>query len=87
MTQSQQRTSTRPRLPKGWTSFSSQPDSNNAAHWYAASPYPVEALKAENGEAARPLCHTVSAATWSELNAEVAAQVELYERLTGGAGE
>ena len=87
MTQAQQRESGRPLSPKGWASFSSNPDGANAAHWYATSPYRVEALKAEYGKTARPLCHTVAAATWSELNAEVAAQVELYERLTGGVDD
>lgn len=83
MTWAQGRRSTPPRLPKGWTSFSSQPDSNNTTHWYAASPYPVESLKAENGTTAQPLCHTVTATTWAELQAEVAAQAELYGQLTG----
>ncbi|MFF2845876.1 hypothetical protein ACFVT5_06045 [Streptomyces sp. NPDC058001] len=71
------------RLPEGWTAFSSQADSTHTTHWYATSPYPVEALKANNGEAAEPLCHTVTAATWAELHAEVTAQIELYEVLTG----
>ncbi|MGW3951415.1 hypothetical protein ACWEKM_10830 [Streptomyces sp. NPDC004752] len=74
-------------MPKGWTSFSSKPDSTNTAHWYATSPYPVDALKAEYGRTAQPLCRTIAAATWSELHTKVAAQAQLYERLTGVAGE
>lgn len=71
-------------MPEGWTSFSSKPDRTNAARWYATSPYPVNALKAAHGRTAHPLSHTVVAATWPELHAEVAAQAELYQRLTGG---
>lgn len=82
MIRTQQRRAGRPCLPKGWTSFSSKPDGKTTAHWYAASPYPVDVLKAEYGRSARPLCHTVVAATWTELHAEVAAQAELYGRLT-----
>ncbi|MFF4749862.1 hypothetical protein ACWD5R_19815 [Streptomyces sp. NPDC002514] len=87
MTRTRQLKNGRPLLPEGWTSFSSQPDGTDAAHWYATSPYPVDALKAEYGRTALPLCRTVAAATWSELHAQVAGQAELYERLTGGTGE
>ncbi|MGW3956206.1 hypothetical protein ACWEKM_36080 [Streptomyces sp. NPDC004752] len=86
MTGAQQRKSGRMPLPKGWTFFSSQPDSINRAYWYVASPYPVDALKAQNGRTAQPLCHTVTAPSWSALQAEVAAQAELYERLIGETG-
>ncbi|MGW1052495.1 hypothetical protein ACWDBD_02140 [Streptomyces sp. NPDC001118] len=71
-------------LPEGWSSFRSNPDRTIPAHWYAASPYPVDALKAEYGKAAHPLCHTVAGESWEELCAEVAAQVSLYEGLASG---
>ncbi|MFF4750629.1 hypothetical protein ACWD5R_18500 [Streptomyces sp. NPDC002514] len=83
MTRPQQHKGGRPQLPQGWTSFASTPDGKHTAHWYATSPYPVDALKEEYGQTAQPLCRTVTAATWSELHTEVAAQAELYERLTG----
>ncbi|MFJ6656060.1 hypothetical protein ACIQNG_06800 [Streptomyces sp. NPDC091377] len=54
------------------------------SHWYATSPYPVAAIKAEHGRNAYELCHTVSADSWERLCADVRAQAELYAALTGG---
>ncbi|MFD7549872.1 hypothetical protein [Streptomyces sp. NPDC059816] len=87
MTSGQQHTSKSATLPKGWTSFASRPDSQNATHWYATSPYPVGVLKREYGEAAAGLCHTVDAATLPELRAQVAAQVDVFRWLTGEGDE
>lgn len=69
-------------LPDGWASFCSRPDSNNISHWYATSPYPVEALRGELGSAALELAPTVDAPTWPKLHMAVAAQIRLYEALT-----
>jgi hypothetical protein len=83
MTETQRHTSAHTPLPEGWISFASKPDGDNTVHWYATSPYPVDALKAEFGRTAQPLSHTVTAPTWPELHAEVATQAEMYQRLTG----
>jgi hypothetical protein len=72
-------------LPPGWGSFCSRPDEKNTPHWYAVSPYEVDALRDRWGRHAYGLFHTVSAPTWPLLHQAVAAQVELYEALTGGA--
>jgi hypothetical protein len=87
MTDTRRRTSAHAPLPNGWKAFSSEPDGNNAAHWYATSPYPVNALKAQHGKEAYELYPTVAAVTWPELHAEVVAQVEMYQRLTGEVDE
>jgi hypothetical protein len=72
-------------LPPGWGSFCSRPDKDNGPHWYAVSPYDVDGLKDMWGRDAYGLDHTVSAPTWPLLHQAVAAQVELYKALTGGA--
>ncbi|MFJ6658184.1 hypothetical protein ACIQNG_17740 [Streptomyces sp. NPDC091377] len=53
------------------------------SHWYATSPYLVDAIKAEHGRNAYELCHTVASESWERLCADVRAQVELYKALTG----
>ncbi|MGX1133229.1 hypothetical protein RKD49_005419 [Streptomyces glaucescens] len=72
-------------LPKGWGSFLSTPDSNLKAHFYAVSPYPVDALRRQYGSEANGLLSTVHAETWTRLHLEVQAQIRLYKRLIGGA--
>jgi hypothetical protein len=71
-------------LPSGWGSFCSRPDEKNEPHWYAVSPYAVDALKERWGRDAYGLDHTVSAPTWPQLHQAVAAQVALYDLLMGG---
>lgn len=71
-------------LPQGWGSFRSKNDHTpEKPHWYAVSPFAVEALKAEFGREAYGLLHTVHAKTWEGLRTEVFKQVALYRRLTG----
>jgi hypothetical protein len=71
-------------LPPGWGSFCSRPDKDNPPHWYAVSPYAVDAIKDTWGRDAYGLDHTVHAPTWQRLHAAVEAQVKLYDALTTG---
>lgn len=72
-------------LPSGWASFCSKPSRENAPHWYATAPWPVDTLKAQYGEPAKELDQTVDASTWVALHKAVAAQVALHAVLTEGA--
>ncbi|MEU2717833.1 hypothetical protein [Streptomyces sp. NPDC007205] len=87
------------KLPKGWKLFRSNADNNDESRWYATAPYDVEAVKRKSGlgldgcsgdEVSHPawnLDRTVSAGSWGELCALVAAQVTLYEQLSCGGEE
>jgi hypothetical protein len=72
-------------LPAGRASFCSKPSRENAAHWYATAPWPVERLKEKHGEPAKELAQTVDAGTWVGLHKAVAEQVALHAGLTEGA--
>ncbi|WP_329544666.1 hypothetical protein OG548_08080 [Streptomyces sp. NBC_01356] len=75
-------------LPDGWGSFCSNPSRNHHSHWYATAPWHADTVKAQAGDGMRDIAEkleqTVSAATWPELHAVVAAQVRLYASLMAG---
>lgn len=78
-------------LPHGWASFCSKPHRERGqhvpGHWYATAPWHVDSVRRRHdSEATRGLQQTVSAPTWPALHAEVAKQVELYERLAAAGG-
>lgn len=79
-------------LPAGWGSFCSKPDArmNMRGRWYAVAPWNVDTIKAQASDGIRHLAvkleQTVDAATWVELHAAVAAQVNLYAEMFEGEG-
>ncbi|KPI24592.1 hypothetical protein OV320_7797 [Actinobacteria bacterium OV320] len=82
-------------LPPGWGSFCSVPDprrENSFGRWYACAPWLVHPLqRAAEGALSKQfsemLVQTVVAATWIELHAAVADQMDIYETLMGRAWE
>ncbi|NYI06096.1 hypothetical protein [Allostreptomyces psammosilenae] len=71
-------------LPAGWTAFFSKADPAVEGYWYAVAPYLAANLPPykPGTDEQQTLSQTVVAYTWADLHEKVAAEVELYRKIT-----